>query len=189
MSRITLICLTGFAFAIVCSLAHAQREPSGPIDPDPTFVPNPEHPRDYLKLGNLWLEKQNYPKAIENYTRAYASDNTMLDALFNRGYAYRMLEKYDQALSDYNAVLAADPKCIDAINNRGVIWCLKGNLYEAVSDFDRALVIDPKNGVVARNRKLLVQDQNNFEHLRDKGGVPELEDAYIHFGFERPIAP
>lgn len=52
--------------------------------------------------------KQDYREAISSFTRAYETDNTYIDALFNRGYAYELSGNRAKARQDYEKVLMVE---------------------------------------------------------------------------------
>ena len=48
-------------------------------------------------------------KAIEDYSKALAIDDTLVDAYNNRGVIYTILRQYDLAIEDWEHALVLDP--------------------------------------------------------------------------------
>ena len=62
---------------------------------------------------------QDFTKAIDFFSRAFQSDSTYADALFNRGYAYELSGDLPKARKDYDKVLKISinhPKAIEGLN-------------------------------------------------------------------------
>src|SRR5215470_2695496 len=75
---------------------------------------------DYSNRGLKWLSKNEYDKAIADFTEALKLEPKRLTAYFNRGIAWFQKKEYDKAIADYTEVIKLDPKFIRAYINRGV---------------------------------------------------------------------
>jgi tetratricopeptide (TPR) repeat protein len=56
---------------------------------------------DYFQKGNRFLSKDNYEKAIWNYSKCLEIDEIFLDAYYNRAYANKMLGNYNKSCIDW----------------------------------------------------------------------------------------
>jgi tetratricopeptide (TPR) repeat protein len=64
--------------------------------------------------GNEYYSKDEYDKAIAEYTRAVQLDSNYEYAYFGRGNSYYMKRDYDKAIADYEAALRINPNYADA---------------------------------------------------------------------------
>src|ERR1041384_919209 len=63
---------------------------------------------DYLEQGQLDIERKNWAKAIEDYSRVIESDPKNSDAYGLRAFAEQRLGKTDDALAGFNKDLKLD---------------------------------------------------------------------------------
>ncbi len=54
----------------------------------------------YYNRGNVYVERQDYAQAVENYTQALERDPNLAEAWYNRGLARMALKQQDDAISD-----------------------------------------------------------------------------------------
>lgn len=71
------------------------------------------------------------------------SRSNQVNALNNRGLAYRQKGDPDRALADYSEAIKLDPKYGPAYNNRGQIYQDKRDHDRALADLDQAIRINP----------------------------------------------
>ncbi|HEY9113623.1 MAG TPA: tetratricopeptide repeat protein [Bacteroidales bacterium] len=95
--------------------------------------------RVYLMLGNRYLEKSNYPEAMECYlngirTSEQMNDSTLLANLYNNlGIVYLNIDKPEQALSLYSKALNLFEKKKDSANIAGITTNI-GSIYIQLKD-------------------------------------------------------
>jgi tetratricopeptide (TPR) repeat protein len=82
--------------------------------------------------------------ALSEYNLSLKYDPRFVQALYNRGYTYYVLEKYGQALADFSKVIELDPFHRDAFYMKANIQEYQGDLSSALQNYQRALEIDPK---------------------------------------------
>lgn len=100
----------------------------------------------YDRKGAAYLQKEDYPKAVFNYSRAIElSSNSVSGYYRGRGSAYYANGDYDKAILDYTAaidlnekrkVAAKTEKCDDSSYKRGAIVpdaCLPNQMYDEAS--------------------------------------------------------
>ncbi|MBI4177987.1 tetratricopeptide repeat protein, partial [bacterium] len=107
-----------------------------------------EDPQVRLNLGLAYLQSENIPKAIEEFTAvlAAARDPYMgYLAHFNRGFALDSSRRYEEAVSDYQAALERAPKDVDARFNLGLSLMALKRQAEALAAFRRVVELDRDN--------------------------------------------
>ena len=72
------------------------------------FQYDPSDAAGFLKRGRERLEKKDYDKAINGFTKAIALDSTSDEAFLNRGFAWSMKKEYEKAIADYTWALALE---------------------------------------------------------------------------------
>ena len=96
----------------------------------------------YISLGNRYIEKNNYPEAMDVYLKGISvseqSDSSYLANLYNNlGIVYLNLEKTDQALALYSKSLNLFEKKGDSANIAGITTNI-GSIYMSLNDSDIA---------------------------------------------------
>ena len=99
---------------------------------------------DYSNRGNSWAKKEEYDKAIVDYTRAIEIDPRLAEAYTNRGVAWSNKGEYDKAITDHSKAIEINPQFAEAYSNRGNDWDDKGESDKAIADYTRAIEIDPQ---------------------------------------------
>lgn len=76
-------------------------------------------PANYNKGYVLLVFKEDYPQAIESFTKAIEVDNENVDALYNRALAYELSGSLEKARAEYSKILRMhgnDDRAIQALN-------------------------------------------------------------------------
>jgi tetratricopeptide (TPR) repeat protein len=81
-------------------------------------TPKPE----YLTLGNTYFDQQNWPLAVQYYTKAIDSGIDNPDIRTDLGTAYRNLSKPQQALEQFQTAQNEDPHHENSLFNQGVVY-------------------------------------------------------------------
>jgi tetratricopeptide (TPR) repeat protein len=93
---------------------------------------HPRDPQSYVRRGNIWLAKRDYPKAITDYTEAVRLDPKNIYAYSSRGNAWRDSGQFDRAVADYSEAIKLDPE-------RALSYVERGSARRSQKDYDRAL--------------------------------------------------
>jgi tetratricopeptide (TPR) repeat protein len=107
---------------------------------------------DELATGDpsrVYDGKDDYDKAIADYSAALAINPATPEILCARGHAYRRKGDYERAIEDYTVALGVKPDCRDALNSRGIVHYRMGAHKLAIKDWEAILRIDP-NDATAR---------------------------------------
>jgi tetratricopeptide (TPR) repeat protein len=136
-----------------------------------TFIRSGPHERADLAVaygnrGLAYVGKQEYARAIEDYTRSIEI-MPRANAYFGRGYAHQQMRQYDQAINDYDQALKFDRNHEGAKRNRETVGRLakffkksssleiqrrgsefyRDKKYEqAVREYGEAIKLDPNDG-------------------------------------------
>lgn len=113
---------------------------------DPGYQVDPEEVAPWFARATFLLRKRNYDAAIDYYTKVLERVPDNVDALCDRGVAYRLKGQSDLAESDYRRALKVEPRCGRACNNLGVLLLQKGKRSEAEDRFRRAVEVIPFYG-------------------------------------------
>ena len=65
---------------------------------------------EYLHRGDAYFEKEEYDKAIAEFSRAIELDPNYAEAYYKRGVAYLRKDKYDEAIADLTKAIELDPR-------------------------------------------------------------------------------
>lgn len=93
----------------------------------------------------LYAARNDFEKAVEDYTKAIQIDKGQADIYFNRGLLYVKMEKYDLAVKDFDEAIKLNPRDADAYCNRGGVNNQLGKTDLAIRDYTEALKIRPKD--------------------------------------------
>ncbi len=126
--------------------------------------------------GQQSLQKKDYDKAIEFFTRAIEIDRGSHKYFDKRGLAYLFHERSAEAIEDFSTSLQIDSNNADAYNNRGLAFGLQGDLDRALSDFNKAISLDQNFGQAYLNRgSIYIQFKNNDSAMNDFTRAIKLE--------------
>jgi len=125
----------------------------------------------YVNRGNAYAMKDDYNRAIAEYTEAIKLDPYYYLAYFNRGIAYRDLEDIRRAIDDFTQTIKLEPTFVYAYISRAemyytyVISSAEEDLDQAIEDLETALRIDPNHPLAPRARWNLEIIRNEREQL------------------------
>lgn len=116
--------------------------------------PNPSHSTKiiysvrvstaYFGRGNAWSSKEEYDKAIEDYTTSIKINPNDANIYYNRGNAWYGAKDNDKAIKDYTTAIKINPDFAKAYNNRSVVWDDLNKSIQAEDDRRMARKIDPQ---------------------------------------------
>jgi tetratricopeptide (TPR) repeat protein len=69
---------------------------------------SPEYVPAYFLRATIYVNQQQYSKAIEDFSKVVELDPGNADAYFNRGLLYRSAGKKTEAINDFQQVLKLD---------------------------------------------------------------------------------
>lgn len=113
-------------------------------------VVNADYVPAYMMRAAAYVRRQEFEKAIQDYTRASQLDPNLLSAFNNRGIVYTALTDYDRAQRDFDKVLELDADSILGLNNRSVLYAIRGDYDTAIELLQKAIDISGIEGVYAQ---------------------------------------
>lgn len=142
----------------------------------------PDSSRVYYNLGNVYVHRAEYPRAVEKYMRAVELQPDYAVAWNNLGLANFRLGKVDAAIGDYHTALKYKSDLASAHNNLGLALDAKWMGEEAKMEYEKAIECDPNyaephNGLgiyYAKKEKWQEAIYNFREALRKQ---PDFQDA------------
>lgn len=98
----------------------------------------------YFGRANLYLEKKDYEKAIQDYDKAIKLDSKLVWAYECRGYYYYIKKEYGKAKADLDESLKLDAKSPIQYDIRGLIELRLNNFDDALRNFEIASKFDER---------------------------------------------
>jgi tetratricopeptide (TPR) repeat protein len=114
---------------------------------------DPGYAGAYVQRAVAFSGRQDYARAVEDYTRAIELGGALTASYNNRGVVHAAMQEYDLALEDFNAALEQDANYIPAYNNRAVVATLRGDYEGAIADLEQAIAISGIEDVVTELRR------------------------------------
>jgi tetratricopeptide (TPR) repeat protein len=110
---------------------------------DATLAIEPDYWRAEELLGSIWLEKQDYVRAREQFTHLLKTVPGDYGAHYNLGILATRDGKWDEAQRQLRAAVDADPHSAPAHYRLGIVLLQQGKDREAGQEFRQALAADP----------------------------------------------
>jgi tetratricopeptide (TPR) repeat protein/sterol desaturase/sphingolipid hydroxylase (fatty acid hydroxylase superfamily) len=155
----------------------------------------------HLSQGLEHFHRQEYARALDEYTEALRFDPACALVYANRASVYFNQGELEQALADCNRALELDPQLSLAYANRAGVYLNRGELDLAIADCNRALELDPQSSVAFANRGAAYLNKGDFDQaVADCTRALQLDErsalafanrgaAYFNKGeFDRAIA-
>ncbi|MDJ0693986.1 tetratricopeptide repeat protein [Mastigocoleus sp. MO_188.B34] len=106
----------------------------------------------YVKLGDRFLEKTDYNRAMENYTQALQIKPNETEIYYKRGFAKYQLGDYQGAIEDCTWVVTNHPNYVKAYNYLGDARYQLGDYEGAIADYSEVIRLNPFDANAYRNR-------------------------------------
>jgi len=153
----------------------------------------PDTPIAYNNLGEAYLRKGDYERAISNYNQALKTNPEFRRANYffvNRGTAYLMKGDYEKAIADYHEALKINPNDANAYHHRGTAYLSKGDPERSIADFNKALKINPRYAETYLNKALACEKIGRMQEALEsyKGfieNVPPHYSSYVNYAKKR----
>lgn len=106
----------------------------------------------YFTSGKSAYDTEDYPQAIEQFSKAAAVDPQDPQIYYHRGLAHVAQDDFQEALADFTQALKLNPRNAMAHYQRGLAHRLLGQHDQAIEEYSRALKLDPRLALAYRNR-------------------------------------
>lgn len=101
------------------------------------------------------MNSKDYSQAIQQFNEAFNKNNTMYDAIFNRGLCYKYMGSYDKAIGDWQSVIKGDSAHELARYEVAHYYFNKGSYSEAKPYLDELMVMNPSEAKYAYDRGVI----------------------------------
>lgn len=129
---------------------------------------NPKDADALTQAGNLYYDAQQFPTAIDYYSRVLALDPKNAAVRTDMGTAYLYSNDPDRAMKEFEAALKDNPKHGPAMFNLGVAqWRAKGDAATAVATWEKLLKTVPDFPDRANVEQMIAQAK---KHMNMKPG-------------------
>ncbi len=93
----------------------------------------------HIHRGMAAFGRMDYPKALEDFTRAGEEDGTNAKAWYFRGVVYRVVDEPERALEDFSRSIGMDPYQTEPLVARARLLYRAGDLPGVLKDCRKAL--------------------------------------------------
>jgi tetratricopeptide (TPR) repeat protein len=135
----------------------------------------------FADRGLVYLDRQEYDRAIVDLTKAIELDPRWTSAYKWRGTAYFYTGRNDRAIADFDTAIRLDPTSGELYWRRGKAHEVAHDLTAALTDYSDALAIDPKSLRDYVSRALVFLKLGNAERaLDDSNAALRIEPNNVH---------
>ena len=99
----------------------------------------------YYYRGAAYVAKNEWDRAIADYSEAISIDPNESDYLNSRAAVYEHKKDMAKAMADYDQAIKLNPKSIYAYNNRGAGFQRRGDFARASADYGEVTKLQPNN--------------------------------------------
>ena len=146
---------------------------------DQAIADAPDDPANWHLRGLYYSERDEYGRAVDNYTRALelvTGDGNAAEIYSDRGLAWARLGDDERAMADFDRAIDANPNLAEAWYNRGLAWRRRGEHGNAVLDFTSAIGVRANYALAYYGRSIShgvlgngEQAAADFERARELG--------------------
>ena len=135
----------------------------------------------FSNRGLAYKRKNQWDRAIADYSEAIRLKPDDAKVFNNRGNAYYFNGQLDRAIEDYNDAIRLQPDLAVAFGNRGNVYRKQGRFDRAIEEYDKALQFEPDNAQVFADRGLAYEKKGDSSQ-----GIRDFEKAH-DLGFRHPL--
>ncbi len=135
---------------------------------------DPQSPRPWLGLGNLYAARSDYPRAFQYFDRAMSIEPDDPVIYDNRGTALEAMGRHEDAIADFSRAIALAPQDTSAHSNRATAYLASKKLDLAIADLNEVIRADPSNGLAYYDRATAYEQRGEI----DKAMIDYRETAH-----------
>ena len=122
---------------------NAARKAAKPVEAERQYrlaaEAAPNDARAYAGLGNVFVDQQEFEKAVKAYRNAIERNKEYKAAYLPLAFSLARLGKYEEAIKIYEDLKVQEPTNPEVFNNLAVAYNEKGRYREAIVDSNRAI--------------------------------------------------
>ena len=125
---------------------------------------------NYLKRGLNRFQKNDFKRAINDFTRGLRSNPENIDIYLVRAIAKMKIEQFKKAIEDFNLYLQYNSKNINSFLDRGDCYLKLGSKELALKDYDKASSLGSELGKVKKNylECILQKNKKSINNFSEK---------------------
>jgi tetratricopeptide (TPR) repeat protein len=137
-------------------------------DLPPEVLPNlfPMTADGKVALGNLYVELDCMPDAMDAFKDAIAVDSNFAPIFASRGMAYSILRKYSEAYADFHQAKEIAPNYAVTYHHEGVTLMKQGHLDQAIEALNNAIEKDKTYAYAYFNRGRAYSLLNDYDRAQ-----------------------
>ena len=165
--------------------AQAQQSPAQAVSElEASAQRNPDDPKGWVLLGLAYLDRNEYPRALEAFQRAVTVGPESAEAHNWLGVALAEKADLPAAIAEFRRAVALDSKYGRAYSNLGSTLAQSGDYAGAVQVFRQALALEPNSVGAHLNLGTALRETGDLdgalEHLR-KVADSDPNDASVQY--------
>ena len=143
----------------------------------------------YNNRGLAYSGKNEYDRALEDYSKAIELKPDDADAYYNRGVAYARKSEYDRALEDCSKAIELKPDYAEAYYSRGAAYVIKSEYDRTIEDCSKAIELKPDYAEAYYIRGATYDIKGEHDRaLEDYSKAIELKPDYAEAYYNRGLA-
>lgn len=148
---------------------------------------SPDHVIGLNNLGDAYIDKGEFDKAIKYLKKAVAVSPGYAKAWYNLGFAYSRKGRFDDAVYYFKKAAAIKRDYDKAYNNLGNIFLMKNNLDMAAEYYQKAIKAQPRQAIAHYNLGIVFMKKSEIENAIDhfKKAIeinPRYAEAFYNLG-------
>jgi tetratricopeptide (TPR) repeat protein len=116
-----------------------------------TAKTSPSGQNAHNNLGDVYARNKNYPKAVEEFTKATQINPNYADAYHNLANTYQTIGQTDKAIENYQKALSINPNIWQSWQNLASIYYEAGDLGKADEAIKKAIALNPESQDLKNN--------------------------------------
>lgn len=137
-----------------------------------------------MLVGQLWIEMEDYARAVATFHRALEKDPTLPKAHYFAGQAYIRWQHWEEAAKEFQAELAGVPEDAEARYNLGFVYLQQSRVPDAAKLFQEVIAERPEHANAQYEYGKILLDRGELEnairHLEIAARLSPQTD-YVHY--------
>lgn len=119
--------------------------------------------QEFFRAGVEQMQSQNYPEAVQIFSKAIDVNQNFSAAFSNRCLAYLQLGEYESAIQDCTQAVNLNSSNTEAYLNRGLAYYKLGNYQAAIANYNQLIKLNPTDFRAYYNRALAKTDLQKYQ--------------------------